>query len=333
MKRKHRHILNIARALWFQASLPIEYWGECILAAGYLINRTPSALLQNKTPFEILYGHAHGYKHIQVMGCLAYAHNIDHKGEKFQSRSRRCVFFGYPYGKKGWRLFDLEREVVFTSRDVIFQETVFHFSTSVSPPLILNEEKILSTDPMMRVFDSDSDDDHSVVMATPHVSIPEASGSGTSTEQSNLVPTPAQPEPLTATAADNLTGPTGELLGRGHRTKKKNVKLHDYVTDAISSSCPSSSLVSLSPSPQQSSGTIYPISNYVSCDRFSPKHQQFLMALQTSVVPKTFQEAMQDPNWGNAVHKEYDSLQDLQTWRFEYLPPIRKLLDVSGCLQ
>ena len=52
------------------------------------------------------------------------------------------------------------------------------------------------------------------------------------------------------------------------------------------------------------------------------------MAIQTSVVPKTFQEAMQDPNWGNAVHKEYDSLQDLQTWRFEYLPPNKKAL---GC--
>lgn len=92
VERKHRHILNIARAHRFQASLAIEYWGECILAAGYLINRTPSALLQNKTPFEILYGHAPGYKHIRVLGCLAYAHNTNHKGDKFQSRSRRCVF-------------------------------------------------------------------------------------------------------------------------------------------------------------------------------------------------------------------------------------------------
>lgn len=179
------------------------------------------------------------------MGCLAYAHNIDHKGDKFHSRSRQCVFFGYPYGNKGRKLFDLERHVVFRSHDVIFQETVFPFVTFVSPPLISNEEKFLSIDPMIREFDSDSDDDHSVVMATPNVSVLAASGSEASTEQSNSVPTPAQQDTMTATAEDNLTDSTGEFLGCGHRTNKKNMNLHDYVTDAILSSCPSSPPVSL----------------------------------------------------------------------------------------
>ena len=127
---KHRHILNIARALRFQANLPIEYWGECVLTSAYLINRTPSVLLKNKTPFEVLFGHAPGYKHLRVLGCLAYAHNGDHKGDKFATRSRRCVFLGYPYGKKGWKLYDLDRKVIFVSRDVVFQETTFPFESS-----------------------------------------------------------------------------------------------------------------------------------------------------------------------------------------------------------
>jgi len=37
---RNRHLLNVARALRFQASLPIRFWGECVLAVAYLINQS-----------------------------------------------------------------------------------------------------------------------------------------------------------------------------------------------------------------------------------------------------------------------------------------------------
>ena len=115
VKRKHRPILDVARALRFQGNLPIKFWGECVFIAGYLINRAPSLILKAKTPYEILYGMKPKYKHLRVFGCLCYAHNQNRGGEKFASKSRKCVFIGCSHEKKGWKLYDLESKGVFFS--------------------------------------------------------------------------------------------------------------------------------------------------------------------------------------------------------------------------
>ena len=62
-----------------------------------------------------------------MFGCLAYAHNQKHGGDKFASQSRKCIFIGYPYGKKGWSLDDLNSGELFVSRDVVFKEHVFPY--------------------------------------------------------------------------------------------------------------------------------------------------------------------------------------------------------------
>lgn len=52
VKRKHGHILNVTRALHFQANVLVKFWGEYILIVGYLINRILSVLLDGKPSFE-----------------------------------------------------------------------------------------------------------------------------------------------------------------------------------------------------------------------------------------------------------------------------------------
>ncbi|KAJ0581372.1 putative RNA-directed DNA polymerase [Helianthus annuus] len=132
VERKHRHLLETARALKFEANHPKGFWGECILTATYIINRLPSRVIKNKTPYEMLHGEKPNYDHMRVMGCLAYYRSIETNGDKFEIRGRPGVFMGYPSGTKGYKIFDPSNGKIITSRDVKFSERVFPFSTMTS---------------------------------------------------------------------------------------------------------------------------------------------------------------------------------------------------------
>ena len=87
VERKHRHLLETTRAIRFHGSLPKKFWGECILAATHLINLMPS------------------YAHLRVIGCLCFAHIKS--SDKFEPRARKFILLGYPFGQKGYKLFDI----------------------------------------------------------------------------------------------------------------------------------------------------------------------------------------------------------------------------------
>ena len=130
VERKHQDILNIARALRIQASLPLKFWSMCVLHAVHLINRLPSVAIGNKVPFELLYNKPPQLDHLKVFGCLAYVTMVP-KQSKFHPRARRCVFLGYRSNMKSSRFYDLDNHTIFYSRDATYFENIFPFETLI----------------------------------------------------------------------------------------------------------------------------------------------------------------------------------------------------------
>ncbi|KAK4411317.1 Retrovirus-related Pol polyprotein from transposon RE2 [Sesamum angolense] len=128
VERKHKQLLEMARALLFQSSLPKKFWENLSLTATYLINRLPTPLLNWKSPFEILYKKPPSYAQLKVFGCLCFASNVTPHKQKFDQRAYKCVF---PVPD----IDSPDESLPSTSPSIHISPSSSDTSTSVPPPL------------------------------------------------------------------------------------------------------------------------------------------------------------------------------------------------------
>ncbi|GJS98337.1 ribonuclease H-like domain-containing protein [Tanacetum coccineum] len=131
IERKHRHLLNVARSLLFQGGIPLNMWTECVLTDAYLINRLPTSVLNEKSPYDLVYNRPPSLKHLRSFGCLDYA-TILNNHDKFGSRSEKYALVRYSNSKKVYKLWSLDNKQVIYSRDVKFFEDIFPFKQKSS---------------------------------------------------------------------------------------------------------------------------------------------------------------------------------------------------------
>jgi hypothetical protein len=127
-ERKHRHIVEVGLSLLAHAAMPLKFWDEAFVTAVHLINRLPSRVIQNETPFQRLFSSDPDYTSLRVFGCACWPNLRPYNTRKLAFRSTQCVFLGYSPLHKGYKCLEIKTGRVYISRDVIFDETQFPFS-------------------------------------------------------------------------------------------------------------------------------------------------------------------------------------------------------------
>jgi hypothetical protein len=71
-ERDNRTIVEAARSMLHTSNLPIRFWGEAVMTAGYVLNRTGTCTLEGMTPFEAWHKVKPFVAHLRVFGSDAY---------------------------------------------------------------------------------------------------------------------------------------------------------------------------------------------------------------------------------------------------------------------
>jgi hypothetical protein len=98
----------------------------------FLINRLPSKVIDDQTPFECLLGTQPDYTFLRTFGCAVWPNLRPYNSKNFEFHSKQCVFLGYSPIHKGFKCLDPKEGHIYVSHDVIFDEHVFLFA-ALSP--------------------------------------------------------------------------------------------------------------------------------------------------------------------------------------------------------
>jgi transposase InsO family protein len=100
-ERMNRTLMEKSRSMLSGVRLGQEFWAEVVGIECYLVNRSPSSALDDKTPHEVWSGKKPSLQHLRVFGFDAYVHVPKENRSKLDNKDEKCIFTSYKDGVKG----------------------------------------------------------------------------------------------------------------------------------------------------------------------------------------------------------------------------------------
>ncbi|KAM0961159.1 hypothetical protein ACFX13_020902 [Malus domestica] len=143
VERKNKTVVEMAKSMLHEKSLPYFLWAEAVHTSVYVLNRCPTRALKNITPFEAYSGRKPGIAHLRVFGSACYVHVPSEHRHKLEPKSFKGVFVGYATCEKGYRVFDPISKKLILSRDIVFdEEAVWNWEVNSEQPISTTENLV-----------------------------------------------------------------------------------------------------------------------------------------------------------------------------------------------
>ncbi|KAD4179873.1 hypothetical protein E3N88_28464 [Mikania micrantha] len=123
VERRNRTVMSTTRSILNAMKMPQEFWAEVVRHSIYVLNRLPTKILKDQTPYEALKGNKPRVDHLKVFGCVGFVKTPSQLTRKLDDRSTTMVNLGIEPGTKAYRMYDVEGRRLVVSRDVVFIET------------------------------------------------------------------------------------------------------------------------------------------------------------------------------------------------------------------
>lgn len=121
-EREMRTIVESARTMLYARQMDLKFWAEAVNAAVFVINRTGTSTVVNKTPYELWIGNKPRFDHLQPFGATVFVHIPKERRRKLDPKAYKGIFVGYDENVKGFRVWNISTRKIQIARDVKFAD-------------------------------------------------------------------------------------------------------------------------------------------------------------------------------------------------------------------
>ncbi|KAM2566207.1 hypothetical protein TB1_008743 [Malus domestica] len=248
----------------------------------------PSHVLQNQSPFEILFGAVPLISHLKFFGCACFPLLKPYNSSKLQPKTMKCVFLGYASKYKGYICYAVTNHKFYISRHVIFNEQEFPYRsllTTIKQNDITHTQSFISLPLPVVNFDNE------IVSSIPSTPV------STHSESSIILP-PAIGSPSSISPIPESNPP--DISNAAHSSSHIHVDL-DFQPDSLQVI---SSVPSLNLHPMQTRSK----SGIVKKKVLLTTVEDFGGIDLNLTEPSTYKSALKIPVWMSAMKEELSAI-------------------------